>query len=340
MTSQYTLAELSQYLGVELVGDRDQLINSLASLANAGPEQLSFVANPAYRKYLADTSAAAVILPPELANNFAGNKLLMSNPYLGYARLTELFDLSPPFAEPGIHPTAVIGPDCQLAEDVSIGPHVVLGRGVSLASGVTLGPGTSIGADSTIGANSRLAAQVSVYHGVSIGANCLIHSGAVIGADGFGFAPDRGRWQKIHQLGGVIIGSAVEIGACTTIDRGALDNTLIEDGVKIDNQVQIAHNVRIGKNTAIAAQAAIAGSVWVGENCTIAGCVGITGHVKIADRVHITAMSMVSGSIKESGSYSSGTPLSTTVEWRKNAVRFKQLNAFAARLKQLEKDKD
>lgn len=340
MTVRYTLAELSDYLAVELVGDRDQIISSLASLANAGPDQLSFVANPAYRKYLAKSLAGAVILAPELAESFVGNKLLMNNPYLGYARLTELFDSSPPLAESGVHPTAVIGPDCQVAADVSIGPYVVLGRGVNLASGVTIGAGTSIGADSTIGANSRLAAQVTIYHGVCIGADCIIHSGAVIGADGFGFAPDRGRWQKIHQLGGVIIGSSVEIGASTTVDRGALDNTVIGDGVKIDNQVQIAHNVRIGKNTAIAAQAAIAGTASLGENCTIAGCVGIAGHVTIADRVHITAMSMVTGSIREPGSYSSGTPLSTTVEWRKNAVRFKQLNAFSARLKQLEKDKD
>ncbi len=340
MTARYSLAELAQYLGVELVGDRDQLISSLASLATAGPEQLSFVANPAYRKYLAKSSAAAVILAPELADSFSGSKLLMCNPYLGFARLTELFDTSPPLAEPGIHPTAVIGSDCQVAADVCIGPYVVLGRGVNIASGVTIGAGTTIGADSAIGMNSQLAAQVSVYHGVSIGADCIIHSGAIIGADGFGFAPDRSRWQKIHQLGGVIIGSSVEIGAGTTIDRGALENTVIDDGVKIDNQVQIAHNVRIGKNTAIAAQAAIAGSVSLGENCTIAGCVGIAGHVKITDRVHITAMSMVAGSIKEPGSYSSGTPLSRTVEWRKNAVRFKQLNAFSARLKQLEKDKD
>lgn len=340
MTARYSLAELAQYLGVELVGACDQLISSLAPLATAGPEQLSFVANPAYRKYLAKSSAGAVILAPELADSFAGNKLLMANPYLGYARLTELFDSTPPLAESGVHPTVVIGPDCQIADDVCIGPYVVLGRGVSIASGATIGAGTSIGADSAIGANSRLAAQVTIYHGVCIGADCIIHSGAVIGADGFGFAPDRGRWQKIHQLGGVIIGSEVEIGANTTIDRGALDNTVIGDGVKIDNQVQIAHNVCIGKNTAIAAQAAIAGSVSLGENCTISGCVGITGHVRITDRVHITAMSMVTGSIKEPGSYSSGTPLAKTVEWRKNAVRFKQLNAFSARLKQLEKDKD
>lgn len=339
MQAQYTLTELADILGAELVGDANCPIHSIATLEQAGEGQLSFIASPAFKKHLAQCAASVVLMHPDYRELFAGNRLLMGNPYLGYARLTALFDPRPK-PPVGQHPSAVVGEGCQLGAGVSIGPHAVIGAGAVLEPGVEIGPGTSVGAGSVVGANSYLAANVSVYHGVVIGADCIIHSGAVIGSDGFGFAPDKGRWQKIHQLGGVVIGSGVEIGAGTAIDRGALTDTVIADGVKIDNQVHIAHNVRIGKNTAIAANSAIAGSTSLGENCTVAGCVGIAGHVTIVDGVHISGMSMVTSSVSEPGSYSSGIPLSPSAEWRKNAVRFKQLNAMAARLKQLESDRD
>lgn len=336
MKRSYLLAELAQLLGAELRGDAEQEISALATLQSAGSADLSFIANPAYKKYLSSTQAGAVLINTDLADEFAGNKLVVKNPYVAYARLSAIFEfLRAPYS--GIHPTAVVGVDCILGEKISIGANAVIGDGVTLADGVMVGSGCYVGNDSVVGANTRLAANVSIYHGVSIGADCMLHSGCVIGADGFGFAPDPSGWIKIHQLGGVRIGNKVEIGACTCIDRGALDDTFIDDGAIIDNQVQIGHNVHIGKNTAIAAHTAIAGSTTIGSSCTIAGAVAIAGHLTLADKVHITGKSMVSASISESGSYSSGTPLAPTKDWRKNAARFRQLDALATRLIKLER---
>lgn len=336
MKRVYSLAELAQHVGAQLIGDAQHPISALASLKDAAAHDLSFIANPVYKKYLTSSSAGAVLIKPDMATDFGGNKLVVNNPYLAYAQLTDLFKYTGHLVQ-GVHPTAVIGRDCTLGKDVSIGPHAVLGDNVELAEGVVIGAGCYIGDHTCIGRHTRLAANVSVYHGVHIGADCLLHSGCVIGADGFGFAPHAGQWVKIHQLGGVVIGNRVEIGAATCIDRGALGDTTIGDGVIIDNQVQIAHNVVIGNNTAIAANSGISGSTTIGKNCTIAGAVGIVGHINIADGVHITAMSMVTGTIAEPGSYSSGTALSLTTEWRKNAVRFRQLDSLASRLAALEK---
>lgn len=336
MKRSYLLAELAQLLGAELRGDAEQEISALATLQSAGTADLSFIANPAYKKYLSSTQAGAVLINTDLADEFAGNKLVVKNPYVAYAHLSAIFEfLREPYS--GVHPTAVVGADCILGERISIGANAVIGDGVTLANGVIVGPGCYIGNDSEVGANTRLAANVSIYHGVSVGADCMLHSGCVIGADGFGFAPDPSGWIKIHQLGGVRIGNKVEIGACTCIDRGALDDTYIDDGAIIDNQVQIGHNVRIGKNTAIAAHTAIAGSTTIGASCTIAGAVAIAGHLTLADKVHITGKSMVSASISDPGSYSSGTPLAPTKDWRKNAARFRQLDALATRLIKLER---
>jgi UDP-3-O-[3-hydroxymyristoyl] glucosamine N-acyltransferase len=336
MKRSYLLTELAQLLGAELRGDGQQEIRALATLQSAGKTDLGFIANPAYKKHLSLTRAGAVLINTELVDEFAGNKLVVPNPYIAYARLSEIFEfLREPYS--GVHPSAVIGEECSLGRNISVGANAVIGDGVTLGDGVIVGPGSYIGNDSVIGANTRLAANVSIYHGVSIGTDCIFHSGCVIGADGFGFAPEAGGWLKIHQLGGVQIGNKVEVGASTCIDRGALDDTWIEDGVIIDNQVQIAHNVRIGKNTAIAAKSAVAGSTTIGANCTIAGAVGIAGHLTLADRVHITAMSMVSASISQAGSYSSGTPLAPTKDWRRNAARFRQLDALATRLIKLER---
>ncbi|WP_027328904.1 UDP-3-O-(3-hydroxymyristoyl)glucosamine N-acyltransferase [Marinimicrobium agarilyticum] len=335
MTATHTLSSLAQYLGIDYDGDPECALVALATLQSAVPGQVSFIANPVYRKYLARTRASAVILAPALAGDFSGNKLLTDKPYEAYARLTALFDQRAPVPR-GIHPSALVGGGCQLADDVAVGPNVVIGDDVVLGPGVEVGAGSTIGDGCVLGAGSRLAARVVLYHNVRLGRNCLIHSGAVVGADGFGFAPTSEGWLKIHQLGGVVLGDNVEVGSGTTIDRGALDDTWIGDGVKIDNQVQVAHNVRIGNNTAIAGQVGIAGSTTLGENCTIAGGVGIIGHLTIADGVHVTAMSLVTHSIREAGSYSSGTPLTPTREWRRNAVRFKKLDELAARLKKLD----
>lgn len=337
MKRSYTLAELAQYLDAELAGEPQYEIRALAALQDAGAHQLSFIANPVYQKYLSRTQAGAVLIRGDLAAEYAGQKLIVANPYLAYARISVLFSTTP-CPIPGIHPTAVIGQGCQLGDDVSIGANCVLGQGVEVGDGVVIGAGTVIGDDCSIGSRSRFAANVTVYHGVCIGEDCIFHSGSVLGADGFGFAPSPEGWVKIHQLGGVVVGNRVEIGASTCIDRGALGDTRIHDGVIIDNLVQIAHNVQIGKNTAIAAHTAIAGSTSIGANCTIAGAVGIVGHLQITDGVHITAMTMVTHSIDTPGSYSSGTPLDQTREWRKNAARFRQLNALANRLIKLERD--
>lgn len=336
MNKPYSLGQLAEYLDAELVGDPAYLIHGMATLQSADASCISFVANPAYQKFLSSTQAGALIVHADLADAFVGHKLVMLNPYLGYARLSRLFDARSRVVA-GIHPSAAVDATADLGEGVSIGVNAVIGAGVSLGAGVEIGPGSVVGEDSVIGAGTRLAANVTVYHGTVIGCDCILHSGAVIGADGFGFARDGQQWLKISQLGGVVIGDRVEIGANTCVDRGALDNTVLGDGVKLDNLVQIGHNVRIGQNTAVAAHTAIAGSVTLGANCTIAGCVGISGHLTIADNVHVTGMSMVSGSIAEAGSYSSGTPLATTSEWRKNAVRFRQLESLVTRLKNVEK---
>lgn len=333
----YSLLELAEYLGAALVGDPTHQISALATLQTAEANNLSFLANPAYKKYLATTQAGAVILHADLQHEFAGNKLVSAKPYIDYARASALFSAAP-IPEAGIHPSAVVGKNCSIASTASVGPHAVIGNGVILADGVIIGAGSHIGDDTQIGSNTRLAANVSIYHGITIGEDCIFHSGCVIGADGFGFAPQAGGWLKIHQLGGVVIGNKVEVGACTCIDRGALDDTWIADGVIIDNHVQIAHNVRVGKNTAIAGHSAVAGSTTIGANCTIAGAVAIVGHISLADKVHITARSFVSASITEAGSYSSGTPLAPTKDWRKNAARFRQLDSLATRLIKLERE--
>lgn len=332
----YTLGQLAQQINAELVGDPDRIITSLATLQSATHTQLSFIANPAYKKYLEGTHAGAVIVNPDLAEFVSTAKLIVSNPYLAYATLTQLFEPYPSVYT-GIHPQAIIGQNVKFGEGVSIAAGAVIGAGASIGAGSIIGAGSVVGEDCVIGDRSCLKANVTLYPGVVMGADCVIHSGAVLGADGFGFAPTKEGWVKIHQLGSVIVGDSVEIGANTTIDRGALDNTVIESGVIIDNLVQIGHNVRLGKNTAIAAHTAIAGSTQIGANCTIAGAVAIAGHLTIADNVHVTGMSMVSASLTEAGSYSSGVPLGPTKEWRKNAARFRQLDTLAQRLIGLER---
>ncbi len=335
MDLAYTLREVATHLDAELRGDPECVITGLSTLQDAGDGDLAFLANKAYQKLLATTAASAVILEPGAVDQYAGNALILENPYVGYARISAWFDVVPT-APKGIHRSAVVADSATVSPEAAIGPYVVIGDGVTVHPGVTIGAGSFVGDHCVIGADTWISTNVSIYHGVSIGQGVRIHSNTVIGADGFGFANDRGQWVKIHQLGGVEIGDRVEIGACTTIDRGALGNTVIEDGVILDNHVQIAHNVRIGENTAMAAYAGIAGSTVIGKNCIFAGQAGAVGHVTICDHVHAMARCTLSKSIDKPGSYSSGLLMSETTKWRKNAARFGQLDDIARRLKALE----
>ena len=336
MTVTIKLGQLAEFLGATLRGDAEKQITGLATLQEAGPAQLSFLANPQYRKYLAGSQAAALLLKEADAEGFAGNALVVPDPYLAYARISHLFDPKPK-AIAGIHPTAVIAADAVVDPAASIGAFVVIESGAQVAAGTTVGAHCFIGARSVIGEGGWLAPRVTLYHDVRIGKRVVIQSGAVLGGEGFGFANEKGIWQKIAQIGGVLVGDDVEIGVNTAIDRGALADTIIGNGVKLDNQIQIAHNVQVGDHTAMAACVGISGSTKIGKHCMLAGGVGLVGHIDICDNVFITGMTMVTHSITESGSYSSGTAMQPAAEWRKSAARIRQLDDIARRLRQLEK---
>ncbi|RLQ23886.1 UDP-3-O-(3-hydroxymyristoyl)glucosamine N-acyltransferase [Seongchinamella sediminis] len=331
-----TLGELAQQFDLQLAGDPRHPVAGLATLAGAGPDQVSFLANRKYADQLAATRAAAVVIQPELVDQCPVATLATPDPYLAFARLSAIFDRAHTGAA-GIHPTATVSAEARIAESATVAANAVIEAGVEIAEGASIGANCYVGEHSQVGANSRLNPGVVIYHDVRLGEACIIHSQAVLGADGFGFAPAEDGWVKIHQLGGVRIGDRVEIGACTTIDRGALEHTVIEDGVIIDNQVHIGHNCRIGKNTAIAGCTGMAGSTIIGADCTLAGGVGLVGHIEICDGVHVTGMTMVTRSIKEPGVYSSGVPMATNRDWRRNAVRFSQLESIHKRLVALEK---
>lgn len=321
-----TLAELSEAVGAVLHGDPLCEVNTIAPLGEAAPGAVSFLSNKRYSRLLKSTRATAVILTPEYLSDCPCHALVMDDPYLGYARAARLMytELS---HSPGVHPAAVIPASATISDSATVAAQVVVGENAVIGPRTYLGPGCVIGDDVVVGTDTRLVAGVTLYRGVVIGDRVSIHAGAVIGADGFGVAEQSdGSWLKIPQLGKVIIGNDVEIGANTTIDRGALGDTLIEEGVKIDNQVQIAHNVTIGAHTAIAGCVGIAGSVRIGRYCRIGGGCGISGHLELADGVVLTAMSGVSNSIRQAGVYSS--PLSATDNhtWRKNVARFHRLD--------------
>lgn len=332
----YTLAEIAKALGAELKGDPATVITGIATLQAAEPGQISFLANPSYTRYLSNSRASAVILAPSVAEHSQTNVLLLDNPYLGYAQLSHWFDPAPT-QTPGVHPSAVVDSSAEVPASASIGPLCVVEAGVVLGENVVLGPSSVIGARCHIGAGSYLRARVTLAHDVIMGKRCHILSGAVIGSDGFGFANEKGVWHRIAQVGRVVLGDDVEIGANTTIDRGALDDTVIGNGVKLDNLIQIAHNVSIGDHTAMAAFVGIAGSTKVGRHCVFGGASGVAGHLTIGDQVHLTGMTLVTGDIRDPGVYSSGTSADSNRQWRKNAVRFRQLDAMARRLKELEK---
>ncbi|MFT7267759.1 MAG: UDP-3-O-[3-hydroxymyristoyl] glucosamine N-acyltransferase [Porticoccus sp.] len=332
----YSLDYIAKYIEADLVGDSQYKISGLNTIQAADSAELTFLANPLYKQFLSCTKAGAVIISRSGLSDYSGNALVVDSPYLAYALVSALFNKAPVIAA-GIHQTAVIAASAKISKTAAIGPNVVLGENVIIGANCQVGANTTIGDRSTLGNYCKIYSNVSIYHGVTIGSDTIVHSGAVIGADGFGFASNSNHWTKIHQLGGVVIGKRVEIGACTTIDRGALGDTVIEDGVIFDNHVQIAHNVYVGENTAIAGCSGISGSTVVGKNCIFAGQTGVSGHLKICDNVQITGGSIARQSISEPGSYSSGMMLTHTEKWKKNAVRFNELNDLAQRLNALEK---
>ncbi len=331
-----TLGEIAERTGSELIGDPEQQVAGVCTLQNGRPDCIAFLANPRYRKYLADTHAGAVFVTRELAEQCPVAALVNDNPYLAYARAAAL--LAPPRAlEPGVHPSAVVAEDAVVDPSAQIATQAVVESGADIGPGVLVGPGCVVGRDVRIGADTRLVANVTLCEGVRLGMRCLLHPGVVVGSDGFGIARDGARWVKVPQLGGVRIGDDVEIGANTTIDRGAVEDTVIESGVKLDNQIQIAHNVQIGENTAIAGCAGISGSARIGRNCMIAGGVGVVGHLEIADGVVVTGMSMVTRSIPEPGVYSSGLPAQPNEQWNRITARLRRLDDMARRLRELER---
>ncbi len=324
----------------ELLADPELMINRLASIDDAGPSALAFVSHPKYLSKLASSSAGCVIVSPALrqAGLARGGCIVAADPYLYFAKLTQYWKrLGHPLLAAQRHPSAFVDPSARVGANVSIGAFVFVGPGAELGDGVQLGTHAIVGKDASVGAGSRLAERVTLGERCSLGQRCLVHPGAVIGADGFGFAPNAGRWEKIEQLGAVRIGHDVEIGANTCIDRGALEDTVIEDGVKLDNLVQIGHNVQIGKHSALAGCAGVAGSARIGAHCTVGGGAVVLGHLTLGDHVHISAASVVTRSLLKPGHYSGIFPIDDNAAWEKNAASLKQLHALRDRLRQLEK---
>lgn len=335
----YTLAEIAKRLDLKLVGDESCEIHALGTLSNAVSGQLSFLSNSSYIDQLADCQASAVILSEELAGRWSGNALIAANPYVAFAHATALFAPGNE-VDAGVHPSALVAEDVQLDPSATVAAGAIIESGTRIAASAFIGPGCFVGADCIIGEASRLTANVTLYHGTVLGRQVVIHSGSVIGADGFGYAFDGKQSVKIHQLGAVRIGDEVEIGAGTTIDRGAIDDTVIGQGVKIDNQVQIGHNCHIGEHSVICGCVAIAGSARIGKYCVLGGASGVVGHLNIADGVQVSAMSLVDREITEPGVYSSGTGFMKTSQWKRSTVRFRQLDEMARKLKELEKRTD
>lgn len=328
------LDEIAARLGGRIEGDASVLVSRVASLSSAGPGEIAFLTDAKYLRQLETTRASALILPEKFAASSALPRIVHPNVYAYYARVTAL--LSPPTARPaGVHPSAVV--HSAVPETARVGENVVIGKAVTLGPNVTLYPGCVIGDGVSIGEDSVLYPNVVVYHDCVIGRRAVVQAGAVIGGDGFGFAKDGERWIKITQTGRVRIGDDVEIGANTTIDRGALDDTVIGDGVKLDNHIQIAHNVIVGEHTAIAGCAGIAGSTKIGRRCTIGGAGMIVGHIELADDVHVSAGTLVSKSLRQPGQYTSVFPMEPHEEWLRSAARIKRLAKLAERVEELEK---
>ena len=329
------LDEIAARLGGEVAGDGSVDVERVAPLERAAAGDIAFIANPKYASLLPACAASAVIVSPALAEATSLPRIVVADPYLYYARVAQLLN---PEARPApsVHASAVLA--SQVPQSVHVAAHVVIEEDVVLGEDVVIGAGCSIGKGVTIGARTRLHPNVTVYAGCVIGADCLIHAGAVIGADGFGFAREKnGAWVKIPQLGRVVIGDDVEIGANTTIDRGAMDDTVVASGAKLDNLIMVAHNVRIGEFTAIAGKAGIAGSAKIGARCMIGGQAGISGHLEICDDVMISGCTLVAKSIRKPGVYTANLPLQTHEDWVTNFSHLRHLDALAKRIKALEK---
>lgn len=335
MSVPWRLDALGAALGLPFEGDPETQVTRVADLVGAGSDCLSFLGDPSYRKWLPETRAGVVILTEHDAGACPAAVLISPNPYLSFAKAARLI-YPAPTRPGGIHPSAVVDPSAQIDPSAWVGPLSVVESGVWVGPRVLVGPGCILGEGVRIGDDSRLVARVTLCRGTQVGRRALLHPGAVIGRAGFGFAKDGERWVRIPQVGRAVLGDDVEIGANTTVDRGAIEDTVIGDGVKLDNQIQIGHNVRVGEHTAMAANTGISGSTRIGRNCTISGAVGMAGHLIIGDNVHFTGMAMVTRSFPEPGVYSSGIPAMPSAEWRRNVARFRHLDELSRRLKQLE----
>lgn len=336
-----TLGELVSALGGELLGPPGLTVQRIAPLDAADSGCISFLAHPKYRAQWAATSAGCVIVSSTLRDEAVARAtptLLAGDPYLYFARLTQWWARRfRPAQATAIHPSAVVDPSAVIGERVSIGPLAVIEAGAVLADDVVIGPHAVVGARARLGAGTRLAAQVSVGYDCVVGERCILHSGVVLGADGFGFAPVEGRWEKIEQLGAVRLGNDVELGANTCVDRGALGDTILEDGVKLDNLVQIGHNVKVGRHTAMAGCVGVAGSATIGAHCTVGGGAVVLGHLTLADHVNISAASVVTRSIHQAGHYSGVFPIDANADWEKNAATLRNLHALRDRVRSLER---
>ena len=330
-----SLGELAVRFGCELRGDPDIRLERVATLANAGAGALSFLANPRYRAQLADTRAAAVVLSAAAADDCRTAMLVCENPYATYARIAAILH-PPPALVPGVHPSAVVAPGARIDPTAQVGPLAVIAAGVNIGARSFVGPHCVIEPGVQLAEDVRLVARVTLGPGVQVGPRAVLQPGAVIGGDGFGFAPERRSWLKVPQVGTVRIQADVEIGANTTVDRGAIEDTVIEEGAKLDNLIMIAHNVCIGAHTAIAACTGISGSTTIGKRCMIGGHCGFAGHITIADDVVITGYSMISHSIERAGVYSSGIPFEEARAWRRLVARFKRLPLLEGRVRALE----
>jgi UDP-3-O-[3-hydroxymyristoyl] glucosamine N-acyltransferase len=331
-----SLRQLAERCGAELAGDGDVVIDRVATLDSAGEGAIAFLSNPKYRGRLAGTRASAVIVAPDDAQATALPKLVTANPYAAYARVAAI--LHPPRAPaPGVHPTAVVAGSARVAASAAIGAHAVIGERTEVGERAAVGAGTVVGEDCTVGEDCLLYPRVVVYPRSAIGPRTIVHSGAVIGADGFGMAEQDGRWLKIPQLGRVVVGADVEIGANTTIDRGAIGDTVIDEDVKLDNQIQVGHNCHIGAHTAIAGCVGIAGSTTIGRNCKIGGAAMISGHLEIADGTVISASTGVFESIRSPGIYTGSFPALPHREWKRVAAAARRLRSILERVRALER---
>src|SRR5690606_34077800 len=333
---QASLGELATRFGCELVGDPASAVTHVATLANAGPQALSFLANPAYRDELAKTRAGAVVVRPEDADACPVAALISRDPYLTYAYIAGVLH-PPPTIAPGVHASAIVSPSASIADSAWVGALAVVGEDAVVGEAVSIGPGAVVGPRCRIGAATRIHAKVTLVEDVRIGRRCIVHPGAIIGCDGFGNARSDTGWLKVPQVGGVEIGDDVEIGANTTIDRGAIDDTVIGNGVRLDNLIQIAHNVRIGEHTAMAAFSGVSGSTVIGKRCMFAGRSGIVGHISICDDVVIGGATMVTKDIREPGFYTASFPAEKDRDWKRMVARFRRLDELVRRVARLEK---